>query len=233
MFQSCAEDETISTITNEAQASFEMRATTTTPANAGGRLANTGYTFTEVYAGVTEIELETLEENQQEDALGEDENEEVEFEGNFVINLLTGTSDPDFGISTIQPGVYEEVELEFENILEGNKTLIVNFNYTPAGATEPTFVEFSTAEEFELELENEAGFVLDAGMVNPILVTLNLTELFAAVDLSTLMADEDGVIRINETSNSSAMDSIVEKLEVALEAEEDDDEDDDDDKDED
>ncbi|WP_286748309.1 hypothetical protein [Roseivirga sp. UBA1976] len=223
LIQSCGEDENIPT----AQASFEMRAVTGTTAPTRGRVANTGYTFTEVFAGVTEIELETLEEDLEEEENGEDENEEVEFEGNFIINLLTGTSDPDFGLSELLAGVYQEVEVEFENILEGDKTLIVNFNFTPEGATEPTFVEFSTAEEFELEIENEAGFVLDGGTVNAILVTLDLDVLFSSIDFSSLVADEDGVIRINENSNSDLMQEIVEKLEVALEAEEEDEDDED------
>ena len=228
LIQSCGEDGNIPT---DAQASFEMRAVTGTSASAGGRVANTTYTFTEVFAGVTEIELETLEEDLEEEENGEDENEEVEFEGNFIINLLTGTSDPDFGLSELLAGVYQEVEVKFENILEGDKTLLVNFNFNSEGATEPTYVEFSTAEEFELEIENEAGFILDGGMVNSILVTLDLDVLFASIYFSSLVADEDGVIRINENSNSELMQEIVEKLEVALEAEEDneDEEEDDDD----
>ncbi len=220
MIQSCGEDENIPT---NAQASFEMRAVTGSTTSPNGRVANTGFTFTEVFAGVTEIELETLEEDLEEEENGEDENEEVEFEGNFVINLLTGTSDPDFGLSELLAGVYQEIEIEFENILEGDKTLIVNFNFIPEGATNPTFVEFSTSEEFELEIENEAGFVLDGGAVNEILVTLDLDVLLASIDFSSLVADEDGVIRINETSNSNVMQIIVDKLEVALEAEEEED----------
>ncbi|WOK07210.1 hypothetical protein RT717_01065 [Imperialibacter roseus] len=224
LIQSCGEDENIPT---GAQTGFEMRAVTGTTGSTSGRVANTGYTFTEVFAGVTEIELETLEDNLEEEENGEDENEEVEFEGNFVINLLTGTSEPDFGLSELLAGVYQEVEVEFENILEGDKTLIVNFNFTAEGATEPTYVEFSTSEEFELEIENEAGFVLDGGTVNSILVTLDLEVLFASIDFSSLVADEDGVIRINENSNSDLMHEIVEKLEEALEAEEEDEDDED------
>lgn len=217
MAQSCGEDANLPT---EAQASFELRAVTTSSSTTGGRIANSGYTFTEVFAGVTEIELETLEEDLDEEENGESEDEEVEFEGKFVINLLTGTSDPDFGLAELVSGIYQEVEVEFDSILEGNNTLIVNFNFIPEGATDTTFVEFSTAENFEIEIENEAGFVLDGGMVNSILVTLDLDVLFASIDFSALVADQDGVIRINENSNRELMESIVEKLEIALDAEE-------------
>lgn len=225
MMQSCGDDN----LPTEAMASFEMKAVTNASTLAtSGRVEAAGYTFTEVFVGVTEIELETLEENREEEENGESEDEEVEFEGNFIIDLLTGVSDPDFGFTELLSGVYEEVEIEFENILEGNNTLIAKFHFTPEGSTEPTFVEFSTAEEFEIEIENEAGFVLDGGMLNSILVTLDLDVLFASIDFSSLQAGEDGVIRINEHSNSALMESIVEKLETALEAEELDDDDDDD-----
>ena len=218
MIQSCSEDEA----TPAAQASIKMMAVTGSSAPAGGRVANTALTFTEVFAGVTEIELETLEEDLEEEENGESENEEVEFEGNFVINFLTGTSNPDLGLSELTAGVYQEVEVEFDNILEGGKTLIINFNFTPTDAAEPTLVEFSTTSEFELEIENEAGLVLDGGMVNSILVTLDLNALFAAIDFSSLTADGDGVIRINESSNDEVMQSIVEGLESALDADEED-----------
>lgn len=223
MIQSCGEDENIP---KDAQASFEMRAVTGSTTSPNGRVASTGFTFTEVFAGVTEIELETLEEDLEEEENGEDENEEVEFEGNFIINLLTGTSEPDFGLSELLAGVYQEVEIEFENILEGDKTLIVNFNFIAEGDTHPTFVEFSTSEEFEIEIENEAGFMLDGGAVNAILVTLDLDVLLASIDFGSIAADEDGVIRINETSNSNIMQIIVDKLEAALEVEEEDEDDD-------
>ena len=227
IFQSCGDGANVMT---EAQASFEMKAVSGTAAPAGGRAAATGLFFTEVYAGVTEIELETLEEqSEEEENGGESEDEEIEFEGNFIINLLTGTSDPDFGMSELLAGVYQEVEIEFDNILDGGNTLVANFYFVADGTTDTTFVEFSTEEEFEIEIENEAGYVFDGGIVNSILVTLDLDVLFGAIDFSALAVDGDGVIRISEDSNQSVMENIVESLEDALEAEEEDEEDDDED----
>lgn len=222
--QSCSNDD----VPSDAQASFEMRAISGA-STAAARIANTGFTFTEVLAGVTEIELETLEENLDEEENGEEENEEVEFEGNFIIDLLTGTSDPEFGLSELLAGVYEEVEIEFDNILEGEKTLIVNFNFIADGSTTPTYVEFSTSQEFELEIENEAGISLDEGTINAILVTLDLDLLLSSIDFSSLTVDQDGVIRINENSNSNIMEAIFTNLEDAFEAEEDEEDEGDDD----
>ena len=220
-------------ITNEAQANFEMRAVTTQSnlSPVEGRVTATGYTFTEVIAGVTEIELETLEEKNQEAANGyEDEDDEIEFEGNFIVNLLTGTSDPDFGLSEILPGIYEEVEVSFENILEDNNSLIAKFYKVTDGSPDTTFVEFATEEEFEIEIEDdEEGFVLDNGTITSIFVTLDLDVLFGAIDLNSLIPDQDGVIRINEDSNSEVMENIIDKLEEALDSYDEDYDDDDND----
>ena len=89
-----------------------------------------GLVFSEILIGVTELEFETLEEDQREeedDAYdgdhrdGEMENEEIEFEGEFVVDLIHGTSTPDFGIADILPGLYEEMEIEIGPVLEGGK----------------------------------------------------------------------------------------------------------------
>ncbi|MEQ8522155.1 MAG: hypothetical protein RIC15_08385 [Vicingaceae bacterium] len=224
LIQSCGGEENLPAAT---QTGFELKAVTTQSMTApGGRMAQTGVTFTKVLIGVTEIEFETLEEQSEEaENGGESEDEEVEFKGNFIVDLLTGTSNPTFGLSEIAPSVYEKVEIKFDNIIDGEKTLIAEFYYTPEGAIDPVFVEFSTSEELELEIENDLGFTLDEGAINSFLVTIDLDILFASVDLSTLVVSEDGVIRINEDSNADVMEMIVEQMEDSLDAEEEDEDD--------
>lgn len=229
-FQSCTEDE-VSAASN-GQAKMEMKAVTTSGSVSNGRSLATGYTFTEVVVGVTEIEFETLEEEQNEE--GEDgeeveaEDEEIEYEGRFIVDLLAGTSNPDFGLAELATGVYQEIELEMEPILEGEQTARINFFFEDATTSDTIYVEFATSEELELEFENEAGFTIDGG-VNSILIQLDLDKLFAGIDFSNATVDEDGVIRINDDSNAAITDMLVDKLEDAMEAEEDEDEDEDED----
>lgn len=207
-----------------AQVNLEMKAQTTQSTIKNGRTMNTGLVFNEVLLGVTELEFETLEEDELEDVEGEDENEEVEFEGQFVVDLINGTSTPDFGIADIAPGIYEEMEIEIAPIIDGEYSIFVAFEFTNSN-NENVFVEYANSDSLEFELENENGFVLDAGATNQMLVLLNLDALFTGVDLNTATADSDGVIRINNNSNSNLAETIASNLDRILDAGEDEDDD--------
>jgi hypothetical protein len=199
--------------------------------NPGGRVMNTGLVFTDIMLGVTEIEFETLEENTAEengdvednDGDGEDDNEEIEFEGNFVVDLIAGTSTPDFGVADIAPGIYEEIEIELSPILDGDITMFIAFDYTPDGATDAVRYEYSTSAEMEFELEKEGGFLLDENTLTQILVIIDLDAMFANIDLNTAIADVDGIVRINNDSNTDLANQIAANLGDAMHGGEDED----------
>jgi hypothetical protein len=215
---------------------LQMKAVTSL-STINGRTSTTGLEFSQILLGVRELEFETLEEDDLEDSNddsdgdnddGEDDNEEVEFEGAFVVDLVNGTSTPDFGLANVQPGIYEEIEIEMGPILENSNSIFIAFSYTPDGGGSPVQVEFSSQEEIEFEIEDETtGFQLDANTLTNILVLLDLDALFSGIDLSTAEADEDGVVRINDSSNSGITQQILSNLEDACDAGEDDDNDDD------
>jgi len=203
---------------------LEMKAiTANSTINPSGRVMNTGLVFTDVVIGVTEIEFETFEENEAEDEDGEADDEEVEYEGNFVVDLIAGTSTPDFGAADLAPGIYEEMEIELEPILDGDITMLVAFDYTPAGAMEAYRYEYSTSAEMEYELEPEGGFLLDEGALNQMLVLIDLDAMFANVDLDNVDVDSDGIVRINNTSNVSQAAQVAINLDSVMEGGEDED----------
>ncbi|MBL6447693.1 DUF4382 domain-containing protein [Fulvivirga sp. 29W222] len=214
---------------------LEMKAATSlSTISTSGRMMGTGLIFDEVLIGVTELEFETLEENEAEQEAddldgeegdGEDENDEVEYEGNFTVDLLSGTVTPDFGIADVAPGLYEEIEVEMGPVLEGGNSIFIAFRY-PTGNGDTLNVEFSSTEEFELEIENENGFLLDGGSVHQMIVQFDLDAFFNSMDLSQAVADGDGVIRLNGSSNSGIADLIESSIDNAFDAGEDKDGDD-------
>ena len=224
---------------NVANISMELKASTSLSTVSSGRVTAVGLVFTEVLLGVTELEFETLEENEaedrgedadgnvanDEDGDGEDDNEEVEYEGEFIVDLIAGTSTPDFGASALAPGLYEEIEIQMSPILDGGLTMFVAFDFTPAGATTPVNFEFSTSQEIEYELESDNGFLLDGTALNNMLIVFNLDALLASIDLNTATADVDGIVRINENSNSELYGVIFENFKNSMEGGEDDDDD--------
>ena len=201
-----------------------------------GRTSATGLEFSQILLGVRELEFETLEEDDMEDAEddvdgesddGEDDNEEVEFEGSFVVDLVNGTSTPDFGLATVQPGIYEEIEIETGPVLANDNSIFIAFSYIPDGGGDPIQVEFSSQEEIEIEIEDETnGIQLDANTLTNMLVLLDLDALFSGIDLSNAVADEDNVVRINDSSNPGIAEQILANLEDSFDAGEDDDNDD-------
>lgn len=235
VFQSCETDPAVDNMQLDTQANVEMRAISgQSPLINGRTISEMIPVFTKVTAGVTEIEFETLEEQMEDSDKEYDyDSDEIEFEGRFEVNLLTGESTPDFGLSSLLPGVYEEIEIEFDDILEGGHTLIAQFYFADSSSNDTTFVEFTTSEEFELELENDNGFIVDEGTINSVLVTLDLDVLFGAIDFGSAVVDEDDVIRINKDSNQGLANLIVSRIEQAMDADDydEDDEDDDDDED--
>lgn len=185
-----------------------------------GRISTTGLTFTEVKVGVSELEFETDLENSDEDISGESDSEEVEFEGPYTVDLIHGTSDPDFGLADVTGGMYDEIEIELAPVMADGNSIFISFTYD--GKT----YEFSTTEEIEIEIEDLGGYTIDGNALINMLVLINLDSLFAGVDLSMAVADEDGVIRINDSSNSEIAHTIIAQLEESCEAGEDKDDDD-------
>lgn len=218
-----------------AKLQLEMKASTSlSKISSSGRSMASGLVFSEILIGVTELEFETLEENQLEevndahdgeDHHGETDNEEIEFEGEFVVDLIHGTSTPDFGIAEILPGLYEEMEIEIGPVLEGGKSVLIAFEI-PRQDAEPLKFEYSHSGELEIEIERDAGFHLDGGSLNQMLVLLNLDLLFGNIDFSQAVADADGIIRIHSASNADIASLIAANIHAVFEAGEDHDGDD-------
>jgi hypothetical protein len=194
-----------------------------------GRMAATDtLIFTDFLLGITELEFETPEENEDEvDENGneiESEDKDIEFEGVFIVDLLKGTSNPDFGIAALAPGKYSEIEMEMEAVLDNSSTITIKATKVTDNVEQ--FIEFTTDDDFELEIERSEGFYLTEGSLHQILMVIDLDALFTGVDFSNATADNDGVIRINENSNTQLAEIIKNNLEGAFEAGEDDDDDD-------
>lgn len=220
---------------------LEMKATTQSGTiNTGARAAAaTEVEFTAVLIGVTEIEFEKLEQSNsdEDDCCGDhdddnsdnhsdnngddyDHDDEIEFEGQFVVDLLEGTSTPDFGIADVIPGVYKELEVKISPIMDDGNSVFIRLNYY-SGGMDTVVVEISTNKEMKFEIENESGIQLEENALNQILILFDLDKLFAGVDLSTATKDTDGVIRINGSSNTQIANTMWKNLNRAFMAGED------------
>ncbi len=238
---SCSDNNDTASLAN---VKVKMKATTAVSSiDPGARIMASDFVYTEALVGVTKIELESLEESQMEksgdkdddhnddgyddhnDDGYDDHDDEIEFKGKFVVDLLRGTSTPDFGAANIVPGVYEEIEIDLNPIMDGELTMFIAFDYTPGGAAEPVKYEYSNDYRLEYELEDYNGIEVNREILNQILVLFDLDALFSGVDLDGATADADGVVRINDGSNSGLAKQIARNLKSVMEAGEDHDDD--------
>jgi len=222
--------------------------------NTSGRMMNSSIEYKEAWIGVTEIEFETFEsaddrsnddhgddsgndssddrlsQNSSGDDDGDDDSDddsdEIDFEGRFIVDLINGTSTPDFGIADVIPGLYREIEIKMRPILEDGNSLFIVLEYQPEGS-DPIIIEYSTNSLLKFEIESYQGIQLEEGGLNQILVLLDLDQLFAGIDFNSANADVDGIIRINSSSNADLASLIWTNLGKAFDAGEDKDGDDD------
>lgn len=212
-----------------------MKATTTTSKiNKAGRIQASGYSFEQALIGVSEFEFETNEEDDSEDDNsgsssdddGEDDSEEVEFKGSYVVDLIKGTSNPELANGALKPGIYEEFEVELGRTLENGNTMFIVFKYKP-NTGDSVKVEISSKAILEFEFEDDNGFEIKDETLTNFLVLINLDELLNGLDLSAATKSDDGVVRINDTTNSSLLNVIKNNFDDSCEGGKDDDNDDD------
>ena len=146
---------------------------------------------------------------------------ESEYKGPFIVDLIKGTSTPDFGVAALLPGIIEQIKFNLGPVLADGNSIFISFTYLPDGTTVPVKVEYSTTDRIKLEIKKTDGFNFDVANIHPILVTLNLDFLFSTLDLSMVAVDTDGVIRINDNSNADLADLISHNLREGMKTGED------------
>lgn len=179
--------------------------------------------ITEALIGVEKIKFKPLGDDDDED-MGK-----IVFNGPYAINLITGDSDPLINWEEVEPGMYKEIELETEDVLDDDKAVIIKGIITFDDQTEKPFEFITGDDDFDIEVENDYGFTISEGVINDVLVIFNLSDLFTGIDLSSAVADENGVLLFTDDFNTGITDELKDRLEDISSCEEYDDDDDDDD----
>jgi hypothetical protein len=139
-------------------------------------------------------------------------NPNIVLKGGFVVDLLRGTSTPDFGVADVFPGTYKSIRLKLAPILPGGKSILISKTLMSEALGEEKVVEFSLEGELQIMIESTNGFTLEGGDFKQFLVLLDLNALFQWVDLVQAVPDEHGIIAINEKSNAAMAAEIKTRL---------------------
>ncbi len=195
---SCSDDD--NEVTGTKNATLVLKSSGT------GLKSSESINFTEATIHVEEVEFESLEVN--------DEDFEVDFEGPFEIDLLTGKSQPTIPSAFLLPGKYEEVELELDDDVSPN--ILVEGTAVIDESTSVDFIFYSNEDiEFEAEAE-ESGqnylFEVVEGEDINIVMEFQLNEWFNGVDFSSGAVGNDNVVNISKQENVELYNQIINNI---------------------
>jgi len=169
----------------------------------------------EAFIGVEKIKFKPLVDHKEmKEQHRNKDHQKIIFEGPFEINLLSGESYPEVNWLEVYPGVYKEIELETENLLEGGNSIFIKGSIVVEELEIP--FEFSTREEFEMEIENDTGIVIDEGVLNELMVMFNLPQMFNVIDFDDVPEfefSEEGVLIFSDESNEEIAGLMREMME--------------------
>ena len=178
-------------------------------------------TISEFKINIKEIELEFDDDYNEIDTDGFiDSDDEIELEGPFELDLLSGTSN--IASLEIPEANYEEIEFEFDKNTDESSEM---FNKTVKihGTIEniPFIFWHDFEEEIEVDFENEVNDITISANLIDIVINFNLDTILNQVDLtSALDGDNNGIIEISPEDpdgNNELADLIKEALKNATE----------------
>jgi len=208
-FSSCKKDADVAT----AKFSVKQKTTTLKSTQIGT------FTFSKANIGISEIEFEMEFES------GTDDYElEVEYEGPFQFDVLTGTSTPAVIAIEITPGTYHELEFDIESVLSTGNSIEISGTYDDGNGNSYQF-EFTSNFEDDYEIENVAGIDVSIGQTTNFVLQLDLPLLFVGVDFSSAVMGNDNIIRINSSSNQNLASIIENNLDNIMDVDDDNDDD--------
>lgn len=172
---SCSEDES-----NDDNLMIKAKSTSTFSQS---RISSiNAVTISEFKINIKEIELEFDDDYNEIDSDGFiDFNDEIELEGPFELDLLSGTSN--IASLEIPEGNYEEIEFEFDkNTNESSEMFNKTVKIQGTIDNIPFIFWHDFEEEIEVDFENE---------VNDITISANLIEIVIIFDLDTILNQVD------------------------------------------
>ena len=192
-------------------------------------------TITEAWVALKEIELE-MAENEIDSPEEEEQQNEIEYEGPFLVNLLTDEISPEPELIDILPGLYEEIELKIDKI-EDDETdddstplvtaddpiygysIYIEGTYTGTiDGTQYNNLLFVLAYEFDEEVtfsgsDESLGFTIEDAAFNSLIIAFRLNKWFNFSDTET-NSDEvdfnDLTVTTGASGNEVRLDENVE-----------------------
>lgn len=198
---SCADEN--QNLVSEADVKLSFSSSNNSVSGSGNGRVSAHFEITRALVGIEKIEIKS-------DAKGEeDEDNEYTFTGPYIIDLLTGVSDPELPLSAVEPGVYNKAEAELVPVIGDSVSILIQGMF---GDTPFTFM-WENTEDFKAE--GDQGFELTADILNNLLINIDIHSAFEGVDFGVAAINEDGEIILSKDSNRDIADVIEQNIETA------------------
>lgn len=183
--------------------------------NQGGYNLRIGDTLNKRSTGIqVNSAVAYLEEVELEKEVGDDDELEIDIEGRFTVDLLTGTSNPEIPTTQIEPGTYHELELEFGD--EDRMAFDIRGTYTDTSGTSYDFTVSTIAElEFEIEAEGN-GLVIPADYFVTLNVNFPVSTSLASLNWDSATIGTGNTIVINQQSNAALLAAFLQSLSLEV-----------------
>ena len=178
-----------------------------------------GITFTRA-----EIVLSRIKVKSQSQCAGGSSSSNVEFEGPFVVDLLTNVSRPNVAEIGIEPGTYCRLELRMDRMEEDELPAAVDPSEDIVGRSlivegqrgdGVPFVAYLEADS-EFKIQSPNGFAIGTNPEEDLLVVFRLADWFAGIDLDA--ADvESGVVTLSEGKNQTLLEDLIHNVKKSAE----------------
>lgn len=170
----------------------------------------TSIQITSGFAIVNEVELDKDGEQFQE----------IDIEGSYRFDLVTGVSTPAFPTAEVPAGNYDELEVEMGKE-DGDTAIYIEALYSDDTSSVNVYIAID--EELEFELEDEVnGVNIDPNTISQLNITLNLSAILSNEDWSQA-SRSSGAIYVSRNNNTVIYYNIVSAINTEIDLDEDDD----------
>lgn len=230
VFTACSSDDA-DPVANEGTLKISARASYN---NSVGRMSvnavNESVNVTSFLVNFKEIELERVDADDDDSNNMYGSDDDVELQGPFIIDLMSGINTPLVNIS-IPNGIYKEIEFEFDKSTDNDSPMLGKSIKMSGEINGTPFVFWHDFEE-EIEIDYEdsnTNLVIDNN-ANEIVINFNLTAVVGptgSVDITTATDnDGDGIITISpndQDGNNQLAQALKEAIKAQIELLEDED----------
>ncbi|MEZ4845852.1 MAG: hypothetical protein R2877_02475 [Bdellovibrionota bacterium] len=178
--------------------------------------------FTVAKLVISEVELEKGVDCSVEDDSANDDANEFEYEGPFVVDLIAEKAIPSLDEVKIEKAKYCKFKFKLDKLeddeipagVSDSASIVDNSVYIEGiyDSTTPFVVKLDEDEDFEMESESASGLAFANGELNTIFLVFDLGNLFQGVDDFADLDQDGGVVYIDKDNNEDAYDTIRENL---------------------